>query len=350
MMAPVKKTWLAWAVCLVLLAVFAEAAVRSKFFPPPAASAAEDPQPTSDGELDVQALADELERTWPQVQSKITEQVAGLKEETTGESLAALSNVDAFFWPGAPLYHNRVFSCIWPLEPEVGLADAQVICSNRRFLKLYEELARLPRAEAAELVNGQLKAALAVYDDLFEAYVGHWGPDYPPTREPASPPVQISSNSDGSPTLLGARLQVLSLLLLAGNLELEETAASVLAAAEAACRQRERFYAKDEFSETFRYEMLVRSSLYNRPILGCALVRTAAPRAGQDPIDELGLQMKTEKLTAYDALTTPYDLHARMGAVPIDYSAGVQLVEYLPNVSDEQFQSILAFAKQQRPQ
>jgi hypothetical protein len=159
------------------------------------------------------------------------------------------------------------------------------------------------------------------------------------------------TDDDGLPSLQCMRWRLLGLVLIAGNLRLQGTAPWVQKIAEEARAQRDYLYqAGEELSTGFRSVAITRRSLYNRQILGYALVRTAPipERVLAVPEDRvLALiadrkKIAVEVLPVFDALRTPYDTRVMPG--PVDFSKGSLTVEHLPAISDAEFDGIFAGA------
>ena len=159
-------------------------------------------------------------------QQIIADQIQSLKAETPEQSVKDLMKVGDFYRTlvgegGGGFLAKQPF----PFSPDVGAIDVQRILNNRRFVKVFEELSTLPKAQAAKLLATEMEKSLAHYTKMFdeewEFLVDvHRGDNPNPSSGGAGPTLQISDSPDGRPTLAGIRLQLLSLALVAGNLEL----------------------------------------------------------------------------------------------------------------------------------
>jgi len=228
---------------------------------------------------------------------RIAQDVEVLSRESLKESLSLLSEIEMFYWPGAPGGESDIS---FPLQKEEGTRLVDAILSNRRFLKLLFEFNALPKTEAAEMINVEIRATLPVYLEMFE---DTWS-DTVANRASspveglaaygAGPSMRISNNADHSPTLLGARNKIMSLLIIAGNLNLTETLAEVSKVIAAAIDQREVFYSTHEALEADRFCMLSSAGLYNRQILTSVLLGVKS--AGEWTDDE---SWETYELVVY---------------------------------------------------
>ena len=272
---------------------------------------------------------------------RTTKEVETLREESTEESLQMLSEVEMFYWPGAGGGGG--------MPARKGVADwiirwdIETIMSNRRFLKLMDELSRLPKAEAARLVAAQIGASLPKYKEMFEAKWEHIiirsreiNPIDGLKKLPVGLSLKISNNPDNSPTLLGLRFQLLSLVLIAGNLKLYDASAAIRPVVDEAIEQREYFYTSEAAIEGDRQTMLESASLYNTAILGTAVIGVSGKEeAGEAP----SARWETRRLPLYYAPRTRYDILMRGAA--IDYSDGSINVRFAAPIGDREFDTIL---------
>ena len=129
--------------------------------------------------------------------------IENLKKETLEESLVNLDNVDMFYYPG---YYSEAFLSK-PFD------KVQKIISNRRFIKLYDELRSKSQNEQYKYLNETLNDKLSQYHNLLSRFNN---PN--PSREDN---LELSRISDvpGKPrTLRGTMLAVQSISLLCGTL------------------------------------------------------------------------------------------------------------------------------------
>jgi hypothetical protein len=247
-------------------------------------------------------------------------------------------------WPG-PRRRDGLISYEFPLHKDIGREEVENLFSNRRFLKVYEELALLNRSEAGALVLERLPVARQVYGQLLDEFVAQpWfkANAAPDNGSPHGVSWQIYDHKDGSPTLRGARFQVFALVLLAGVLKLETVHGEILDLAEYACGQRQSYSDPKAYQLRTGHPMLCKLSLYNRQILGTALLLTLPSSRSGDPTLPPGVAWVEAHLTKYKAIYTTYDLPVTMRRLRPDFSQGTQTLRYLAALDDATFDAIVA--------
>jgi hypothetical protein len=230
--------------------------------------------------------------------------VDALKKESVEKSVERMCLASAYDWPGTSA--EDVLIVRFPLDSAPGIVDVHRLMSSRRFVKVYQELSTLPKIRATDLIRRELQVSLKKYDRLYEEYVEAvrsgsgaksgrrlWG--------------AISDNGDvDNPTVLGLRLQVLGLVLLAGNLELKDTAPAVMTVAKRGVEQYKTLQDPTKYSKSFAVSAAADFSLYSRHVLATGMIGTAPLR--DDPIVlEYAARLQTRELAPLDAARTPYD-------------------------------------------
>ena len=275
---------------------------------------------------------------------RLARQVAELKAESLEQSLANLGDSELWFRPGGLVFNE---SGRLPLKGEDGARTVDILVSNRRLLKVYQELGALPPARATDLVNRYFPLWFEQYSVKYAKYVDKGRRVAPASADKGEPgEVRIAGwggerdEDDGLPLLECMRWRLLGLVLIAGNLRLQGTAPWVQKVAQEARAQRDYLYqAGGEFSEPFRAITLTTKSLYNRQVLGYALTRTSPqPELALAVLAAREKDIAVKTLPVYDAEFTPYDRFGAGG--PADYSKGSLAVEYVADVSDNDFESI----------
>lgn len=267
---------------------------------------------------------------------KINDEIQSLKRESLAKSLAWLNQIDLYMWPGAGMTAEDLGAHL-PLSKE-GDTVVEAIMSNRRFLKVLQEISALPKNKAAPLIAKELTEALDQYKVMYEKEMADSKKrGYPLMR------FTMSDNADHTPTFQGARYKVLALVQLAGNLALTEVQPAIKAVCDEALKQRNFFYndKNPKMNAAYRCCARTEASLYNRQTLSTGLLGACLqPAQSEKLIGEIGQDLKEVVLTHYDAKATPYDVIARSGMVPPDYSKGTQMVRFIPALSDELFDKI----------
>jgi hypothetical protein len=293
----------------------------------------------------VDALEPMASRRLPEgVFRRVERQVAALKQESLEQSLTNLADWELYYFPGAVIEESG--RTVLPLDANEGTGTVERILSNRRFLKVYEELKACQPAEASRLLNARFAACSEEYLAKYAQYVAK-GRRLAPAR-PSGPPRAMKvvgwgggTDEDDLPNLQCMRWQLLGLCLLAGNLQVRGSASWVRQLTEEAQAQRDYLYQDSELSEGFRAVTLASKSLYNRQILGCALIGTCSdPSKGRAALAAMGKETPTRRLAAYDAVRTAYDVLLMPG--PVDFSKGSLSVQHLPALTDEEFEQVVA--------
>lgn len=269
------------------------------------------------------------------LQARIAVDVEQLKKESLRESVEKLSGPRMFYWPAGSLggYFTEI-----PARDSAELHSINRIASNRRFLKVFDQLGALPKAEAAQIISSQLLKSLPKYQELFEQNLQRLVESRKQLagKETASHGFTADLPEDDTPTLHGFRLQILSLMLIAGNLELTDAAPALSQVSAVAFAQRSLLYKKDgEHSELDRATILVDASLYNRTVLA-----TVAIDAMKIP-PQAELRQETKVLTKFDAAFTEFDRTARV-RVPPDFSKGTVKLSFRSPVADPLLDGLFA--------
>jgi len=268
-----------------------------------------------------------------------------LKGESLEQSMKMLSQAGMFYWPGDG--REGAGNVRFPLRETIGQVDINRVLSNRRFLKIQDELSKVSAREATSLVVKQINETLPLYKRLFseswQRVIGTHQTESPATRQTMGPSLQVSDNPDATPTLAGARLQLLSLIIAAGNLELDQTRFAVINVTSEALAQKRQFYIASTGHQADRFSMLRKASLYNRQALATGILLTSRMQEQSDlrlSVDE-GKRWRFFELTKYDAAATPYDLLTRRGGpIKADYSKGVLSVRIHRPLGDAEFYQI----------
>ena len=269
-----------------------------------------------------------------------------LEKEPIQLSLARLDEYNMYTWGGEWIfYEKRTYGMDdIPLKPGVCRKDMICIMSNRRFLKLMEELGMLPRAKAGELVGKDIVSTLSLYRKLWDEQmectdqvkkVQYRDPNKP-TR------ALLAYNIHGRPTLLGVRSKMLALLAIAGNLQLQEARSGVMQVIDLAIEQRNEFYNNPVYFESAAAHMLVEASLYNRQILATAALGTSVEFSAQEAIVKAaGCSFKSEKVQRYTEIITRYGRLSHEYEIMKNPPEGSLTVRYLEPISDSQFGLII---------
>jgi len=285
---------------------------------------------------------------FPKAKGRVGQQIEMLTQESLETSAKRLGDVGMYFWPGPmgdpPSYHYE-----FPIPRALADRDVDSIMSNRRVLKVFSELAGLPKSDAATLVSTGLTTALAEYQQVFDDYVETNGDYFRVGKEvQAGPSFTVGNVGTDTPTLMGARFRVLTLVFLAGNLKLEEAGPAVLHVADVAREQFLEWSQEEDYSLIFNYDLLARAGLCSRHVLGVGLLGTRGDALQEDDLfSKYKNRIQRHRLTRFDAIVTKYDTYARVGAAEVDDSDGITLWTVSP-LSDDELAEIVE-ARSKRP-
>ncbi len=278
------------------------------------------------------------------VEERIRSHIEILKNETLEETLQKLSLLEMYHWPGPPT-RNMIQYAPSQRNQADDERDVHAILSNRRFLKALQELSAIPNDQAVSYVNRSLEQALVEYLRLFEEYMNEVAPFFLVDAEAIEGGVAlpVSDNADGSPTLAGLRLQILSMVLIASHLKLDHASAVISKVVQTANSQYKQFHDNSSYQEAFCRATLSRVSLYNRQILAsCMLSFLAVEHSRTEIVKKYKSQWKAAKLTYYDSKATPYDQHVTRHVARIDYPVNPLVVHYLGPIDEDQYSEIVS--------
>jgi len=235
------------------------------------------------------------------VDERIASQSDDLRNQSLEESLAMLDRMEPYnsseasIGAGTPLFPNNEG------RYTENLIRQKIILSSRVFQKCLQEIERLPKKEAARLLDNHLDKALSAYIDAYKS-----GADF-----------GFASDVDGKPVLRGLQYKVFALLLIAGMCESTENHAMVKKVAEFAMQQKEQTRKRiaeenptilivegAQFLERAQFSALM-STLWNTHILSAGLYGTH-PRKNSPEFNEIAKRFAGyhfESATDNDVLT-----------------------------------------------
>jgi len=270
-----------------------------------------------------------------------------LEKETLAESIDKLSEIDQYMKGGEFLYFSQGIYTHIPLEPSVGQIDLATIMGNRRFLKVMQDLSKLPEKDASLIVSENLQTTLKEYEDSFNSYMKFHEKALKDNvkKYRLRSPLNIIGFSERipseKPSLRGLRYKILSLVLIAGNLDLRLNKNNINEITKIALDQKKLFYDPNAFCAPDATTMLTLASLYNRQILSIGMIGTDENK--KEILEKLQKEkdnsLKVKKLVPYNALVTP--LEAKRLFSPVDDSKGTMDVQCFDKMSDQAFENIV---------
>jgi hypothetical protein len=263
-----------------------------------------------------------------------------LSGESLEESLSNLYEVDWYYFSGSRMAGCLALSATIPLDRAVGQRDINLIVRNCRFLKIYPEMSSLRKEVAEALVNQEIRKSFYEYQSIYEEYMNRNSSYFNSLKPPgkmaeSSLGFQISDNKDGSPTLMGIRFKVLSLVLLAGNMRLEGCRDSIKDVVTEAVKLKDYLYNDPYYNSSACWSLLQGASLYNRQILATGILGTRiSEKETEELLESLNCYKIKEKLSFIDDEITWYYFR-RME----QYSEST--VEYVNPIEDTTFDLML---------
>jgi len=272
-----------------------------------------------------------------------------LMGESLQESVYRLKNINLFFYPavshGGSISFEGAFPTGKALDVKLDEVAVVIIMDNRRVLKLYEDLDILHPVMAAQLINDQLMELLPLYraayasdlevnaKDRYLRVVVKYDPS-DPSSKPDSVRVIKNTPDPNEVTLMGLRYAILSLVWLAGALNLEGTHEELRTLADEAARQRDTIYNDEIHHDHYKESVLQYFSLYNRTVLCTALIRTVSR---PDLEEKYAAHRKTYSRGGFDSKYRHADFRNASGA---RFN-----IDYYNNMLDEDFEAVLAALK-----
>lgn len=276
------------------------------------------------------------------VDERIQAFVQELDTESLDQSLSRLERVSPYYSPGPGGPDSR-WGVRVPLPPNGGTRTVDLVLSNRRVARALVQLLALPRSQASLLLKKELTSTIPAYE---RAYKAHFDVAQTSTakfangtRVRVAPALQISDSADKGPTLAGLRLKVLSLILLAAQCRCDdvEMQRHVVEAVRLAERQYRDACSMPPDANGAAYHLVEDASLYNRQILGSALLACSPFFFDDEAIDA---QTIAVPVAAFDARSTRYDWHGRRGFVRPREAESELFVRIARSMTDEQFHAL----------
>jgi hypothetical protein len=189
---------------------------------------------------------------------------------------------------------------VLPLPEQAGITEVRMLSSYAPYLAAIEALDAMGKPAAVAALQSEIGATLATYAPLYDEQVArnleNWrnAPDLPPGTGIGYSTALTASPEDG-PTLEGMRLKTLALLGLVATHEADACTDAVRDAVALAVRQRTACVAMEQdetMPPSYWFFALTKSSLYNRQILGTAMLATVKDRAEREALVRR-LELKT---------------------------------------------------------
>lgn len=277
--------------------------------------------------------------------------VVKMKDETLVESLNNLHELDSNIFAIPPEISGKLrieTRRPLPKNSDSDVIDLCQVLDNRRFAKLIQELPALSKVEVAALVTKEIELSLSEYDKMYSFYFEKALKYYDSIKsDPIGKgilPGLPSNNPDRTPTLKGLRHKILALMLIAGNLELKESQTAVHKVLYYAIDQRDKLYNKEIFEEKFSSLMLQLVSLYNRQILGTAILGACLSLdESKQVLANVNAGFKERKLKPYNHLPSAENILVlgMRSLVLLDDKDGKVSIRHIEPLDDSQFDKLI---------
>jgi len=286
--------------------------------------------------------------------------IAEMKEEPIEVILQKLTDgaeyVESMF---QVMFSDAVF--IYSEEVREQTLYSKDICfplANRRFRKAYEDLRKIDKSKAAELltknIRGNLKELRVMFQKAkqtgnFDSTIAHPITDF----------YRYASRPDSPPTHFGLRYAVHSCIMLASLLELQEVRPAIEEVVAFAKEEYELFNSIEDEIETIPFKAaLIKRSLYNPSLLLTATLCDPSWNAEKhkilaatpyDPIpaDIRALRPDIPKSTEtklvefeivdWQSRALEFDMPGRDGLVPVVPHEGMIKIRYYRGITDAEF-------------
>jgi hypothetical protein len=241
--------------------------------------------------------------------------------ETTSETVFKLYYVNE--------YYNPFAMGEYIMDANRDQIALNLIMSSGRFRTAVNELRKMDKAAAAQLVRTNLLSALASYSHMYDEYLRQMAPNFRLTTDKTNYGMiafQVTAK-DGEETIIGEKMKVFTLVWISGMLKLADNQELVEQVAGLALKQK-RELNDPALESRFQASMLHSASLYNRQILGSGLIGVTCREAGveSEVMEAVGIQWQQQTLAAYEAP---------------DYATGEVTVNFLSPMNDTSFDRLL---------
>ena len=301
-----------------------------------------------------QATQEKFKQSNPPLFDKLEQQTTMLQGESTKQSLQKLSNIEMFYWPGprTGMSGSSGFEPILPLRKEQGQTALEAIISNRRFSKLVSELSKIEAEELAatlkaeinntftehkktyakKLENVRLLRSIAIKKGKLNnaSVIGGVG-------------FSITNPPEGQVSVVGVRLKLLSLVWIAGILDVKACLPEIRQIADFAKTERDKMYEDDQLHSFVRSRILINLSAYHPQIIASAILALSNDKDSVDSFtDKHQIQWQQTDLTAYDAFMTPFDLPVRTLKFKPDFTRGNIIIHSVAPIEDSVYDDLLS--------
>jgi len=279
--------------------------------------------------------------------------ITEMKEESPEDVVLKLFD-GAEYIPGMLLSMPSIRS-LYPedqRERTVYSADIEIVLANRRFRKAYDDLQKMDKKKAAELLSKNIRENLAELRTMFQGDMdnvslgNYFVPDGRLATAVRLDSYRPMSIPDQPPTRFGRKYAVLSCILLASFLELPETRPAVQEVIEFAKGEYDLFcsvddnleggWSKSDIAKHSFKNRLLSESLYNPSLLVTATLCDPTWNAEKRKFLE-GKLVNRGGVVDWQARALEHDKNAREGWIPVVPHEGMLKIRYYKGITDADF-------------
>lgn len=239
------------------------------------------------------------------IEERIGKQISALKMLSTTEMVRQLDKLEHYGYPGAFIGAKTIF--LYDADGNIATdslyqqnkIELEKILSSRAFRKSLQDLGKLPKNRASELLASELDTALSRYLELYNVFF-----------ESQSTGFTRGELADGQPVLRGLRYKLFALVLIAGSLELTDVYEKITKIDDFAKGQKINILHIEDRGIRADYSLL--ASLHNNLILGSGLYGTSS-RKGDPKLKPFADRFADHKIVDFSAPGTEYDVMVRHG-------------------------------------
>ena len=271
--------------------------------------------------------------------------IAEMKEETVDVTLRKLTDAAEYINSGYGIVNSGDFFSFatddWREESRYS-KDIEFILSNRRFRKAIEDLQKIDRKKAADLLTKNIEENLSELRTMLREDIDkvaqdkHKGGHVVLMVRPDINSYRHASHPDYPPTRIGRRYAVQSYLLLVSFLEIHEARLAVEKAIQFA-REEYQFFNSVDTDEAFIFKTVVfRQSLYNPSLLLTATLCDPNWNADKRKLFEDKL-VKDREVVDWEARALEHDRDASLGLIPVRPHEKMIPIRYYAGITDAEF-------------
>jgi hypothetical protein len=259
------------------------------------------------------------------IEEHLGKQIAYLKTLSEVETVQHLCKLEYYSYPGERIGKGTLFF----IDTEGNYTaeslyaqhriELEKILSNRVFRKSLQDLGKLPKNRASELLASELDATLSKYLELYNGFFEAQSLDF-----------NWGESANGQPVLFGLRNKLFALVLIAGSLEFTDVQEKIKIIDVIATSQVNEAHAiKDS---DVRGDYLRKAVLHNNLVLASGMYGTSSRKTALKPFEN---RFADHKLVDFSAHATEYDVPVRHGVWKTTPDKGFINIRYFDKMTYE---------------